>query len=151
MGCGTVARSIALSLVEAKAIVTVFNRSIKTANEFKRKVAGISVRETLSEDMQYDVIINATPVGSGYLAGQSLISERVVKNSGMIVEMVVNPVDTQLVKMAKINDVSVITGEEVAFFGAYLTDCIFAERDASLEESINFYSKFKEACIGDKQ
>ncbi len=151
LGCGTVAKSIILALAEAKATVSVYNRNLKAANEFKRKVAGITVKESLSDDMQYDVIINATPVGSGYLAGQSLIDGETVKGCGMIVDTVTSPIDTQLVKMARIHDIPVITGDEIAFFNAYLADCVFMEKEALVEEAVNFYSEFKESCIGDRR
>ena len=151
LGCGTVAKSIVLSLSEERAIVTLYNRTSKTAHEFKRKVAGINVVDILTDDMQYDVIINATPVGSGYLAGESLVPEKIIKQSGMIVDLVLNPIDTCLVKMAKSNDVNVVCGDEVAFFNTYLADCVLTEREVSQEEAIRFYSRFKEEHFGDRR
>lgn len=151
LGCGSVAKSIILALVNEKAIVSVYNRTLKTANEFKKKVAGITVIDKLSNDMKYDIIINATPVGSGYLAGQSLLSEKAVENSGMIIDLIANPADTQLIRMAMINDVKTVCGDEVAFFNAYLSDCILTEREPALEEALKFYSEFKEKGFGEKR
>ena len=34
LGCGTVAKSVVSSLVEEKALVTMYNKTLKTANEF---------------------------------------------------------------------------------------------------------------------
>lgn len=150
LGCGTVAKSIVLSLVEEKATVTVYNKTLKTANELKRKVGGITVRDSLDEDMKYDVVINATPVGSGYFAGQSLASDNVIKNSDLIVEMVLKPVDTLLVKKAKKEEVAVICGDEVAFFNTYLEDCVLAEREPLADEAIELYTKYKKHCGEEK-
>lgn len=149
LGCGTIAKSVILSLVEEKAVVTVYDQSLKAANEFRRRIGGITVTDNPLGEENYNVIINATPVGSGCLAGQMLISEKAVKNSDLIVETVSNPVETELVKRAKIEDTHVICGNEIAFFSAYLSDCILMEREPSVEEAIDIYSEFTKIRHGD--
>ncbi|MBR2383977.1 MAG: hypothetical protein IKA99_00025, partial [Clostridia bacterium] len=149
LGCGTVAKSITLSLVEEKANVTVFNKNIKTANEFRRRIGGITILENIIGDEKYDVIINATPIGSGYLAGQTLVSDEMIKSSSLIVEMVSNPIDTALVKKARIEEISTICGDEVAFFTTYLADCILTEKEPLTEEALHVYSEFLKTRNGD--
>ena len=149
LGCGTVAKSIILSLVEEKALVTIYDQSAKVASEFSRRIGGITVTDNPSSDENYNIIINATPVGSGYLAGQALVNAKTVKNSDLIVEMISTPIDTELVKMAKLEETHVICGNEVAFFGAYLADCILAEREPQVDEALSIYSEFTKSRNGD--
>ena len=53
-----------------------------------------------------------------------------------------NPIDTLLIKKAKIEDIPIICGDEVSFFATYLADCILTEREPQVEEALDFYSKF---------
>lgn len=149
LGCGTVAKSIITSLIDEKAVVLVYNRTLKTVNEFYRKIPSFTVVEMISDDMKFDLVINATPMGSGYLAGRSIVGDNVIANSGMIVDMIANPVETALIKQAKSEGIPVMCGDEVAFYNTYLSDCILTEREASLEEAISFYNDFKEFCVGE--
>ena len=98
---------------------------------------------------KYDVIINATPIGSGYLAGQTLVSDEMIKSSSLIVEMVSNPIDTALIKKARIEEISTICGDEVAFFTTYLADCILTEKEPLTEEALHVYSEFLKTRNGD--
>lgn len=141
-GCGSSAKSIIVALLEEKAIVTVYNRNLKVANEFKRKMPALIVKENLTEDLTFDVVINATPVGGGYHAGVMPMPAKIVEKSSTVVELIAVPENTELVKTAKSADVKVITGKEIAFFNAYLADCIFAEVESSYEQAEQIYSEY---------
>ena len=107
------------------------------------------VADNPSGDGKYDIIINATPVGSGYLAGQMLVSEETLKNSSLVVEMISKPIDTMFVKKAKFDEIPVICGDEVAFFSTYLADCILTETEPHVDEALSFYSEFSKMRNGD--
>ncbi len=141
-GCGTTAKNVIMALCEEKAAVTVYNRTSKVSNEFKRKFSWVTVKEKLTDDMTFDVIINSTPVGSGCLAGMLPVSEKMIEKCGLIVDMVIIPENTQLIKTAKIIEVPTITGNEIAFYVAYLSDCVFADVEPSVEQSGDFYREY---------
>lgn len=141
-GCGSSAKSVIVSLLEEKAVVTVYNRTSKTSNEFKRKILALFVKEKLTDDLVYDIVINATPLGGGYHAGVMPINKKIVENCHAVIELVSVPENTELVKTAKNAEITVVTGKEIAFFNAYLADCAFTETDPSLEQASQIYSKY---------
>ncbi|MBQ7374118.1 MAG: 3-phosphoshikimate 1-carboxyvinyltransferase [Clostridia bacterium] len=147
LGCGRVAKNVIFSLLEEKALVTVYNRTPKTANELKKKYSQISIKNEFNDSGLFDVVINATPLGGGYLAGVLPIDKETITSSSLIVDMVIRPKYTQLIKTAIAYGTDVVFGEEVSFFVNYLSDCIFVESEPSVEQAISFY---KDYLVGDQ-
>ncbi|MBQ4099195.1 MAG: 3-phosphoshikimate 1-carboxyvinyltransferase [Clostridia bacterium] len=142
LGCGRVAKNVIFSLLEERALVTVYNRTPKTVNELKKKYSQISIKNEFNDDSSFDIVINATPQGGGYLAGALPIGEDVITSSLLIVDMVIRPKYTQLIKKAIAYGTDVIFGEEVAFFVNYLSDCVLVESEPSVEQAISFYRDY---------
>lgn len=147
IGCGRVAKNVIFSLLEEKSLVSVYNRTQKTINELKKKYSQISIKTHFTDEDKYDVVINATPVGGGYLAGQTPVADKVINNSLLIADMVIKPKQTAFIAKAIKAKKAVLYGEEISFFVNYLSDCVLVESEPSVEQAISFY---KDYLIGEQ-
>ncbi|AXC10704.1 3-dehydroquinate dehydratase I [Acidisarcina polymorpha] len=112
LGAGGAARAAVFGLKEKGAEVSILNRSLlnaqKLAKEAKAKVAKA---EQLGKS-DFDVIVNATPVGMGGVKTHSLLKPEEI-NARIVFDLVYNPIDTPLIKAARAKNIPVITGIEM--------------------------------------
>ncbi|PIZ73622.1 shikimate dehydrogenase [Candidatus Peregrinibacteria bacterium CG_4_10_14_0_2_um_filter_43_11] len=102
LGAGGAARAIVYGLKECEANVHVFNRTMDKAealaDEFE--VESIDYR-LITKEAHFDIIINATSVGSTPLPKESILQTHQIDKDTVVMDLVTNPVDTQLLKEAK--------------------------------------------------
>lgn len=142
VGCGSVAKSIICALLSEKANVEIYNRTLKTAIDFKKKFQSLTVLENLDDKREYNIIINATPIGGGILRGKLPFNEEIIKLSSCVVDLVVDEESTSCVDLALKEDKSVIDGNTVSFFSIYCSDCILMGKDAQLEEAVTLFEEY---------
>ena len=141
-GTGNAARSIVCSMVAERAFVDVYDRDLGAAIELaKRLGSGVEVLMEVTPK-NYDIIINATPVGSGYYEGESLADEESVKASGTVVDLAVAEGKTKIVEYAEKNGVNAIDGECVMFFTVYYAACILTGKMPTEEEAFKAYTAY---------
>ena len=112
LGAGGAARAAVFGLVEQGAEVVVINRTHEHAVTLARQAKAKSLKHEQLAKQHFDVMINATPCG---MAGnrQSLpISENEL-NAGLVFDMVYNPLDTPLIKLAKSRGLPIVSGLEM--------------------------------------
>ncbi|MEG3134400.1 shikimate 5-dehydrogenase [Rouxiella sp. T17] len=113
-GSGGMAKAVACALKDAG-----FNKGYIIAKNEKTgpELAGLYGFEWRQEmdDIQADVLINATPIGmaGGTEADSLSFSEQQIDKAQVVFEVVALPADTPLVKYAKNQNKTVITGSEV--------------------------------------
>ena len=116
LGAGGSARAAVFGLRDKGAEVHILNRTPETAAKLARQAgAKVLKREALVKS-QFDVIINATSVGmSGQKGAQILTAADFEKGlkPKYIFDLVYNPVDTPLLKLARSLNIPVITGVEM--------------------------------------
>ena len=126
LGTGNAAKSVVCALASQKVQIDVYSGNSKFAQELAKKTkhaVGVASGDLRNED--YFAVINATPVGSGYYEDEYPAPECIIKDCKLAVEMVVSDRETRFVRLAKESGADVITGDEIAFFTAYLADCAF--------------------------
>jgi len=110
VGAGGAARAAVFGLKERGAEVFIMNRTTSAGQKLARQARAKFLTRTQMRGLQFDVIINATPVGmNGTL---SPLSEKEL-NARILFEMVYTPAETKLVKIARAKDLQVITGAEM--------------------------------------
>ncbi|MBO4262759.1 MAG: 3-phosphoshikimate 1-carboxyvinyltransferase [Clostridia bacterium] len=136
LGTGNAAKSIVYALFNEKARVSVYDVNYKAALEISKKYGdGVkAVADANEMKSGYDVIINATALGTGYYEGLSAASEELIKCCSLAVDISMEKNETQFIKYAKRNGVKYVDGERVMFCTTYYTDCVFAHRQPSEEE-----------------
>src|ERR1019366_5735648 len=112
LGAGGAARAAVFGLVEQGAEVFVVNRTHETAVALARKAHAKSLKQELLAKNKFDALINTTPCG---MAGgkQALPLKENELNASLVFDMVYNPLDTPLLKLAKARGLAVISGLEM--------------------------------------
>jgi len=122
LGAGGAARAIAFQLLLKKAKITISNResgkerAVKLVEELKRKIGGEV--EILSQSVEslakalpnFDLVINATPVGMHPNEDQTLIPAEIIPPNIVVMDIVYNPIETRLLKDARARGCKTIDG-----------------------------------------
>lgn len=112
LGAGGAARAAVFGLVEQGAEVFIVNRTHETAVSLARKAKAKSLKQEALAKNRFDAIINTTPVG---MAGvkQALPLKESELNASLVFDMVYNPLETPLLKLARSRGLAVISGLEM--------------------------------------
>lgn len=112
LGAGGAARAAVFGLVEQGAEVVIVNRTHENAVALARKAKAKAMKQELLKKNRFDVLINTTPCG---MAGvkQALPLEAGELNAGLVFDMVYNPLETPLLKLARERGVPVVSGLEM--------------------------------------
>jgi 3-dehydroquinate dehydratase/shikimate dehydrogenase len=112
LGAGGAARAAVFGLVEQGAEVFITNRTHETAVALARKAKAKAIKHDLLAKNSFDVIVNTTPCG---MAGvhQALPVKENELNARLVFDMVYNPLETPLLKLARARGLAVISGLEM--------------------------------------
>jgi 3-dehydroquinate dehydratase / shikimate dehydrogenase len=111
VGAGGVARAAAFGLKSKGAEVFLTNRTAEKGQTLARQAKVKYIKRPDVAKQQFDVIINATPVGMG-ANKQSPLEEKEL-NTKYLFDLVYTPAETKLVKMARAKNIQVIPGLEM--------------------------------------
>jgi 3-dehydroquinate dehydratase/shikimate dehydrogenase len=111
LGAGGAARAAVFGLKERGSEVFILNRSAAPAQKLARQARARTIKRPDLKKLSFDVIINATPVGMGNTR-ESPLNENEI-NARYLFEMIYDPPETKLVKLAKAKGVQVIPGIEM--------------------------------------
>jgi 3-dehydroquinate dehydratase/shikimate dehydrogenase len=100
LGAGGAARAAVFGLVEQGAEVLVVNRTHEHAVTLARQAKAKSLKHELLAKQRFDVMINATPCGMAGTKQALPIGENEL-NAGLVFDMIYNPLETPLLKLAK--------------------------------------------------
>jgi 3-dehydroquinate dehydratase/shikimate dehydrogenase len=98
-------------LKERGAEVYILNRSAAPAQKLARQAKAKSIKRADLKKMTFDVIINATPVGMGNTKDSPLNEAEI--NAKYVFDMIYEPEETKLLKLAKARGAQVIPGIEM--------------------------------------
>jgi len=112
VGAGGAARAAVFGLVEQGAEVFVVNRTHENAVALARAAKAKALKQEQLAKSQFDVLINTTPCG---IAGskQALPIKENELNAGLVFDMVYNPLETPLLKLAHARGLAVVSGLEM--------------------------------------
>jgi 3-dehydroquinate dehydratase/shikimate dehydrogenase len=110
LGAGGAARAAVFGLKERGAEVFIMNRTTSVGQKLARQAHAKFLSRTQMRDLQFDAIVNATPIGMN--GKVSPLSEKEL-NARILFEMVYTPAETKLVQMARAKGMQVITGVEM--------------------------------------
>ncbi len=111
LGAGGVARAAAFGLKAKGAEVFLTNRTVEKGQTLARQAKVKYMKRADVAKQQFDVIINATPVGMNN-SKQSPLEEKEL-NTKYVFDLVYTPAETKLVKMARAKNLQVIPGLEM--------------------------------------
>ena len=111
LGAGGAARAAVFGLKERGAEVYILNRSAATAQKLARQARAQSLKRQDLKKLAFDVIINATPVGMGNTREAPLQETEI--NARFVFDLVYDPAETRLLKMARERGAQIIPGIEM--------------------------------------
>jgi 3-dehydroquinate dehydratase/shikimate dehydrogenase len=111
LGAGGAARAAIFGLKERGAEVYILNRTAAQAQKLARQAKAKSIKRPDLKKLAFDVIINATPVGMGNTKDSPLNADEI--KTKYVFDMVYDPRETRLIKLAKERGAEVIPGIEM--------------------------------------
>ena len=111
LGAGGAARAAVFGLKERGAEVYILNRSAPPAQKLARQARARTVKRPDLKKLAFDLIINATPVGMGN-SRETPLNENEI-NAKYVFEMVYDPPETRLIKLARTRGAQIIPGIEM--------------------------------------
>src|ERR1700678_1433499 len=111
LGAGGAARAAVFGLKERGAEVFILNRNLAPAQKLARQARARSIKRADMKKLAFDVIINATPVGMGNTHETPLQEKEI--NARYVFDMIYDPGETRLLKLAKERGAQVIPGIEM--------------------------------------
>ncbi|MFY9644488.1 MAG: shikimate dehydrogenase, partial [Terriglobales bacterium] len=111
LGAGGAARAAVFGLKERGAEVWVLNRTSAKAQKLARQAKARTMKRADLRKTSFDVIINATPVGMGNTRECPLRDEEI--QARIVFDMVYDPVETHLLRVARAKGLTVIPGVEM--------------------------------------
>ena len=112
LGAGGAARAAIFGLRDKGADVHILNRTPETAQKLARQAGAKAIRREQLLKADFDVIINATPVGmEGGKPVSPLAAEEL--RTKLVFDLVYKPIETPLLRLARQQNIPVITGIEM--------------------------------------
>ena len=138
IGAGGVARAVTAGLVEAGALVTIYNRTASKAEALAREFDCRWEELSALTEVEAQLLINCTSLGMSPHVDAMPVPADVLKPGMVVFDTVYNPIETQLLARAKargcktIDGLSMFVGQAMAQFKLF-TGC---EGNAELMRSI---------------
>lgn len=111
IGAGGAARAAVFGLAARGAQVFITNRTVPKAQKLAREANAKCVKRSDLKKLDFDAIINATPVGTGNPKASPLEADEI--RARIVFDMVYNPVETRLIKLARAKGIATIPGLEM--------------------------------------
>jgi 3-dehydroquinate dehydratase/shikimate dehydrogenase len=111
LGAGGAARAAVFGLKERGAEVYILNRSLAAAKKLAHQARARIIKRPDLKKLAFDVIINATPVGMGNTRETPLQDKEI--NARYVFDMVYDPAETRLLKLARERGAQIIPGIEM--------------------------------------
>ena len=111
LGAGGAARAAVFGLKDRGAQISILNRSLAAAHKLARQARARTIKRADLKRLEFDVIINATPVGMGNPRESPLNADEI--KAKYVFDMVYDPAETRLLKLAKERGAEVIAGSEM--------------------------------------
>jgi 3-dehydroquinate dehydratase/shikimate dehydrogenase len=121
LGAGGAARAAVFGCCDKGAEVFILNRTPETAQKLAKQSGAKTIKRDALAKTQFDVIINATPVGmagvgknaTGAKSAPASPLEESEMHARYVFDLVYNPIETPLLRMARQKGIAVITGVEM--------------------------------------
>ncbi len=112
LGAGGAARAAVFGLRDKGAEVFILNRTAETAQKLARQAGAKTIKKDAVAKTTFDVILNATPVGMAGIKAPQLLEAKEL-NTKLVFDLVYNPLETPLLRLARQKNIPIVTGIEM--------------------------------------
>ena len=113
LGAGGAARAAVFGLRDKGAEVHILNRTPETAQKLARQSGSKTIKKDAVAKTAFDVVINATPIGMAGQKAAQLLEAKDLANTKLVFDLVYNPLETPLIRLARQQGIPFITGVEM--------------------------------------
>lgn len=133
LGAGGMAQAVLGALTEKGATkITICNRSLSKASEVASKWQCTVTPWESRNSLSADILINATSIGMYNNPGIPL-EEQALGNFQMVVDVIVDPMESELIRLAKQRSLPTIAGFRISLYRAAKQFELYTGRQAPLE------------------
>lgn len=144
LGCGGVGRMMAIEATRHGAAVTMavipeaMETAVRLVGEAKEKISGAKISITSMNNIsgEFDLLINATPVGMYPKADACPVSKEIIDHCGAVFDAVYNPVKTKLIQYAEEIGINAVGGLSMLVLQAVSAHEIW-DGDSYTDDQIN--------------
>ena len=120
IGAGGAARAIVYGLKKRGGRIKIFNKDLQQAADLAKKwKCEFSGFDRLEELRDFDIIINATPLGMRPYEKISPVPQNVFSRKQLVMDVVYQPYLTRMLKEAKKKGAKIISGAEMLLYQAF--------------------------------
>jgi 3-dehydroquinate dehydratase / shikimate dehydrogenase len=112
IGAGGAARAAVFGMRDKGAEVFILNRTAETAQKLAKQSGSKTIKKDALSKTTFDVIVNATPVGMAGIKSTPTL-EAADLNTKLVFDLVYNPLETPLLRLARQQSIPIITGIEM--------------------------------------
>jgi 3-dehydroquinate dehydratase/shikimate dehydrogenase len=112
LGAGGAARAAVFGLRDKGAEVFILNRTAETAQKLARQSGSKTIKKDAVSKTTFDVIVNATPIGMAGIKAPQLLEAKDL-NTKLVFDLVYNPLETPLLRLARQKSIPIVTGIEM--------------------------------------
>ncbi len=112
LGAGGAARAAVFGLRDKGAEVFILNRTAETAQKLARQAGAKTMKKDALAKTSFDAIVNATPIGMTGIKGSQILEAKDL-NTKLVFDLVYNPLETPLLRLARQKGIPIITGIEM--------------------------------------
>jgi 3-dehydroquinate dehydratase / shikimate dehydrogenase len=112
LGAGGAARAAVFGLRDKGAEVFILNRTAETAQKLARQAGAKTMKKDALAKTSFDAIVNATPIGMAGIKTPQILEAKDL-NTKLVFDLVYNPLETPLLRLARQKGIPIITGIEM--------------------------------------
>ena len=133
-GAGGVSRAILVALKNLKLKnITVANRTTRKGERLAKEFNVNFIQWSKRENIKADVVINATSIGMAPNIFSSPISKKKIKNSQIVMDVVVTPPKTKLIKIANKQGKITVDGLKLSLYQAFTQFKLYTGRNPPIQ------------------
>ena len=143
LGAGGMARATLVALDNLKfKNIQLTNRTSKKGKKLLEEFDFEFIPWSQKENVKIDIIINATPIGMHPNVSQTPLLSSSIKISKIVVDVITNPPESKLIKLAKKNKKITITGLNLAFHQALGQFILYTGKNPPIKKMQNAINEF---------
>ena len=113
VGAGGAAKAIGFALRERGVSITVANRSLERGEALAHSLGCSHIPLNKIEAIKADILIQTTPVGMYPYMDQCPVPEQILDQGMVVMDIIYNPAETRLLKLARDRDCTTISGVDM--------------------------------------
>jgi shikimate dehydrogenase len=133
LGAGGAARAAAWALRSKGAKTTILARDPRRAAQVAQAVGCASAALSSLPSCEWDLLVNATPVGDQSAPEESLVPAALLRNGEIVLDMVYDPLETRLLREARAAGLGTVDGLEMLVAQAAAQFELWTGKEAPLE------------------